>query len=636
MSKIARALTFAFCLGLGFAYAAHAAPPNLLILTVDDMSCDSIGAFGCKLPGTSPNVDRLAAEGLRFEFAHVQVGNCMPSRNVMFSGRYSHNNRVEGFYQVRDPGYPVLADLMKKAGYFTAIRGKVAHSTPYSPYAWDLVLDTLPDGKRAGVKNIASYRTSTEQGLRAAKAAGKPFCLIMNVSDPHKPFYAEGKGGQTVPDVNVPSKVFTPEEVPVPGFLFVDPVVRKELAHYYSSVRRADDCAGVVLEALAASGEADRTLVLFLSDHGMPLPFAKTQLYHHSTRTPLIVRWPGVTTAGTWDRRHMVSAVDFMPTVLDAVGIAHPEGLDGRSFLPLLKGEAQADRDMVVKEYNENSGGHRNPMRAVETRNALYLFNAWSVGGRKMATATAGTPTYRRMKQLAETDPAIAARLELFDHRVVEEFYDVREDPDCRVNLIADTGRRAEIDRFRAALESWMERTGDPLLDVFRHRDDPAALAAFMTRIEAEAAARDRTRERVSDSEVAASEPQPSAPRTKAQAKAKMKAQAKAQAKANRSDDLFVLEVPESITPGAPVVVKIRHQVPGRLGTQQLHVTLKGGTDRARLDRKVVEVAATGVAEVRFEVPTQVSGNVVSFAAFLGEDYPTSLQHVQSADVPVR
>src|SRR6188474_2109075 len=90
--------------------------PNLLIITTDDMSADSVGAFGCKLAGITPHMDQFAREGLRFRFAHVQVGNCMPSRNVMWSGRYPHNNRVEGFYQVKDPGYPVLADLMNSAG----------------------------------------------------------------------------------------------------------------------------------------------------------------------------------------------------------------------------------------------------------------------------------------------------------------------------------------------------------------------------------------------------------------------------------------------------------------------------------------------------------------------------------------
>ncbi|MCA9082081.1 MAG: sulfatase-like hydrolase/transferase, partial [Planctomycetaceae bacterium] len=270
--------------------AAAAEPLNLLIITVDDMSADSLGAFGCKLEGTSPNVDKLASEGLRFARAHVQVGNCMPSRNVMWSGRYPHNNGVEGFYQVPDATHPHLCDLMQQAGYFTAIRHKVSHSTPYSPYRWDMNLDSPPDGSKPHQKDPASYGVSAQLGMASAKEQNKPFCLVLNVADPHKPFYAEGNRGQTVPDKFVPSRVFTPDEVPIPGFLFDDPVVRKELSHYYSSVRRADDAVGEILKALDDSGQRDNTVVMFLSDHGMPLPFAKTQLYHHSTRTPLIFR----------------------------------------------------------------------------------------------------------------------------------------------------------------------------------------------------------------------------------------------------------------------------------------------------------------------------------------------------------
>jgi N-sulfoglucosamine sulfohydrolase len=256
---------------------------------------------------------------------------------------------------------------MKSAGYFTAIRGKVSHSTPYSPYPWDLVLDRGAEGGKTTSKVVDSYRASTEEGIRAAKDAGKPFCLMINVSDPHKPFYGEGPKGRIVTDPNKPSRVFTAEETPTPDFLFDDPVVRQEMARYYSTVRRADDCVGKVLQALEASGEADDTFLMFLSDHGMPLPFAKTQLYPHRTRTPLIVRWPRVTKPGSVDRHHMVSAVDFLPTLLDIIDVAHPEGLDGRSFISLLKGEQQSGRESVVKEYNENSGGSRDPLRAVES-----------------------------------------------------------------------------------------------------------------------------------------------------------------------------------------------------------------------------------------------------------------------------
>ena len=144
---------------------------------------------------------------------------------------------------------------------------------------------------------------------------------------------------------------------------------------------------------------------MFLSDHGMPLPFAKTQLYHHSTHTPLIFRWPGVTKPGSHGRRaHGLGG--RLP--------AHAAGRcaawrirresTGARFAPLLKGENQDGRDLVIKEYNENAGGSRDPMRAVQTKQLLYLFNPWSNGERVMATATTGTPTYRRMAELAETD----------------------------------------------------------------------------------------------------------------------------------------------------------------------------------------------------------------------------------------
>jgi N-sulfoglucosamine sulfohydrolase len=203
---------------LGFVSTADAAKRvNILFVSVDDMSCDSVGAYGCKLPDTTPNIDKLAAQGLKFNFAHVQVGNCMPSRNVMFSGRYPHNNRVEGFYQIKDPGYPVLCDLMKKGGYFTAIRGKISHSTPYHPYAWDLAIDVDEQGAKIHPKNVLSYYESTVKGIAASKEAGKPFCFLVNISDPHKPFYFSKTLGSPKNDPNAPSHVFTPKEVPVPG-----------------------------------------------------------------------------------------------------------------------------------------------------------------------------------------------------------------------------------------------------------------------------------------------------------------------------------------------------------------------------------------------------------------------------------
>jgi N-sulfoglucosamine sulfohydrolase len=486
----------------------------------------------------------------------------------------------------------------------------VSHSTPYHPYPWDLVLDTLPDGGKAHVKDPASYGESTARGIRAARSEGKPFCLMVNIADPHKPFYAEGKRGETIPDPHVPSRVFTPDEPPTPGFLFEDPVVSKELSHYYSSVRRADDGVGHILEALEDSGQADATLVMFLSDHGMPLPFAKTQVYHHSTHTPLIFRWPGVTKAGALDDRHMVSAVDLLPTLLDVVGIAHPEGIDGRSFAPPLRGETQDGRELVIKEYNENAGGSRDPMRAVETKRHLYIFNPWSNGQRVMATATTGTPTYRRMAELAETDETLAARHDLYQHRVVEELYDVRSDPDCLVNLIDSPAQQRELARLREALEAWMVETGDHMLDVFRTREDPAVREAYVQAKEKEADRRRKERRKGN--------------------------QAQSKPRAKKRTGLIALETPESVAAGKPLVVKVRHKLEAALGEQLVHVTLKAGPEAKRVDRQVVKVSGEGVVEVTFDLPQAVPGNVVRVAAFVGPDYAGNLQHLQTDPVPVR
>jgi len=474
---------FIHSIGVAFASEKH----NVLIITTDDMSCDSVGVFGCRLPDTTPTMDELASQCMRFSHAYVQVGNCMPSRNVMFSGRYPHNNGVEGFYQVRDIDYPVMSDLMKSAGYFTGIRGKVSHSTPYHPYpAWDAILDTLPDGTQVHPKDAKSYYASTKMGIEGAKAAGKPFCLNINIADPHKPFYNEG--GRD--DPHVPSRVFTADEVPIPGFLFADHVVREELALYYSSVRRADDCLKQILQALDDSEQRDSTIIVFLSDHGMPLPFAKTQLYFHSTRTPWMVCWPGVTKAGSADDEHMISGVDLLPTLLDMVEIPHPKGFEGRSFASILKGEKQANRDYVVTEYNENSGGNRSPMRSIISKEFAYIFNPWSNGERIMATATQGTQTYKRMKQLAASNPEIAERLEMIDRRVPEELYNYATDADARRNLATDEKYLPEYKRLTETLESWMVITRDPLLETFRQRDVPGAREVFMEQTMKEAAQR--------------------------------------------------------------------------------------------------------------------------------------------------
>ena len=478
---------------------AHAAetPLNLLLITVDDMSCDSVGVFGCPLP-TTPNIDRLAESSRRYAHAHVQTGSCFPSRNVLLSGRYSHNTGVEGFYQVPSATYPHFVDLMQDAGYFVGIFGKVSHSTPYNPYRWDVDL-TVVDAGKLHIKNPESYEQSPRRGIELARQAGKPFCLNINVSDPHKPFYGVDNKNDPTNDPFVPSEVFDARDVPIPGFLFDDPAIRRELAQYYSSVRRADDCVGRILKVLTDAELDTSTIVVFLSDHGMPLPFAKTGVWYHSTHTPLIIRWPGITQPGSIDEGHLVSAVDVLPTLLDGLGLSSPTDLDGRSFLPTLRGQPQADRDLVYTFHNENSGRNRSPMRSVQTKRFGYIFNPWSDGSRVFRTATTGTLSYRAMQRRAVSDPSVAARLSMFEHRVPEELYDYEHDPDALHNLIDDPTYAKIADELREEMRSIMEESHDPLLELFNRREDSAFVSAEIDALQAEADARGKKRKRAQD-----------------------------------------------------------------------------------------------------------------------------------------
>jgi len=342
---------------------------------------------------------------------------------------------------------------------------------------------------------------------------------------------------------------------------------------------------------------------MMLSDHGMPFPFAKTCVYHHSTHTPWMVRWPGTVKAGAVDSRHMISAIDFAPTILEIAGLPVPEAMQGRSFLPLLRGETQDGRDFVIKEYNENSGAWRHPMRSVQTRQYGYIFNPWSNGKRKFETATNGMLTAREMIRLAKTDAKAAERLRLFQLRVVEEFYDYANDPDALNNLIDDPAMQGEIDKLRGILETWMEETGDHCLEPFRRRGDPAFLNAYVEQKQAESDAR----------------------RIMGQAHAKP---------APKRDDLIALILPRSAMRGKSSFVTVHHTSPEELGKQKIHVTLKDAAG-ARIERKIQTVGGTGDAKFEFAIPDDANLKMVSFAAFIGEEFPVCLQHINSNNLPV-
>jgi N-sulfoglucosamine sulfohydrolase len=275
-------------------------PPDILLITADDMNRDTPGCYGGCAPDITPNIDRLASEGMLFEQAHVSVSVCMPSRQVLMTGRYPHRYGSEGFNPIAR-NVPTLQERLHAAGYLNGILGKVSHLLPERKYHWDFRQDfyELNCGR-----DPRRYYTFAKEFFDRANRARRPFFLMANSHDPHRPFALseeekeaskqQWKGQQIDPrGVPDPSRVYRPEEVSTPGFLPDLPRIRTDAANYHNSVRRCDDTVGAVLRALRESGRESNTLVMFLSDNGMDFPFAKANCYLHSTRTPWIVRGRG-------------------------------------------------------------------------------------------------------------------------------------------------------------------------------------------------------------------------------------------------------------------------------------------------------------------------------------------------------
>jgi N-sulfoglucosamine sulfohydrolase len=457
--------------------------PNVLILTVDDMTYNSIGAFGCKVPGITPNIDRLASEGMRFTHAFSNTAVCQPTRQSFQTGRYPHNNGAEGFEPI-DLDVPTLPEQLKNAGYLNGILGKEIHHQPAEKYFWDFIpFKTEKDSvwRKSQSRNPALFSEYSADFFEMAKRQKKPFFLLANSHDPHRPFVGSAADTAEFGNRRLPvTRQFSPEEIDVPAYLPDIPDIRKETAQYYGSVFRADQSIGAVLDALNKSGMAENTIVIFLSDHGAAFPFGKSQCYFNSNKTPLIVRWPRKVKAGAVDSTHFVSGIDFMPTVLESLGLPLVPGLDGRSFLPVLLGKKQDDRTDVLTTYYQIFAKTRYPMRCLQNDRFGYIYNFWSDGELNIAGDALGGLTWKAMVKAAQNDPEIAKRVELFKHRVPEEFYDFKNDPDALHNLVNDPAYAGEIQKFRRRMTEVMGKYHDPALQAFKDKDRSGVVKEFM------------------------------------------------------------------------------------------------------------------------------------------------------------
>lgn len=430
--------------------------PNFLVITVDDMSFETPGCYGNKTPGITPNIDRLASEGMKFEQAFVTVSICQPSRSVWITGSLPHHNGTTGFNPI-SPFVPRLGEVLRGGGYYTGIVGKVSHYAPATESDWDHIVHSLPGGGR----DPKQYPAMVEEFTKKAKATGKPFFLLVNITDPHRPFATSEKEKQIwgANEAPQPSRVYRPNEIEVPGFLPDLPDVRREVCEYLNTCKRADDSVGMILDALDKA-RLDETCVIFMSDNGAPLPFAKGGVYRQSNQSPMIIRQPGAVRPGSIDKDNFINGYDFMPTVLDLAGIEQPKNMDGRSFAGALSGRKLEGFDagycVFIRAHTRTLN-----QRAIHTKKWTYIYNEWVAweDGDNIFIADNMIPI---MYDGAAKDAEIAKRVDFYKQRSPEELYDIERDPWAMDNLAYEPGHFDTLNMMRDRMKKWLDEKGDP------------------------------------------------------------------------------------------------------------------------------------------------------------------------------
>jgi arylsulfatase A-like enzyme len=437
--------------------------PNILFAIADDWSRDHAGAYGCSWVNT-PAFDRVAREGVLFSNCFTSNPKCSPCRASILTGRNTWQlEEACNHFGLFPKKWPVYPDLLESAGYCVGYTGKGWGPGDFQAGGFS----RNPAGPNFSehrarpplnsMSNIDYARNF--QAFLDSRDDGQPFCFWYGATEPHRA-YEEGAGIRAGRD---------PRSVEVPAYFPDNGTVRGDLLDYALEVEWFDEHLGRMLAHLEQIGELDDTIIVVTSDHGMPFPRVKGQIYDDGFSLPLAVRWGAGASPG-WVIEDFINVRDFAPTFLQAAGVEIPDSVTGRSFLDALAGDGSGwvdpsrNRMLVGKERHDIGrpfdAGY--PVRAIRTPEYLYIHNyepdRWPAGNPETNYPNVdNSPT----KTLLTSRFDESYRLS-FGKRPREELYLVSEDPDCINNLARDPEHRAMKERLRGEMEAALRAEGDP------------------------------------------------------------------------------------------------------------------------------------------------------------------------------
>jgi arylsulfatase A-like enzyme len=414
-------------------------PPNVVLVHWHDLGT-RLNSYGCP-DVSSPHLDALAADGLRFDHAYSTAPLCSPARASLFTGRYPARHGVTQLAHLGGryaPGVATLPTMLRDVGYTSALVGLQHEATDSGALGFDEVL--TPEGTCYcdPVADLAvDWLTRRAPGHDGTTP---PFFLTVGMFETHRPYPADRYGPGD------------PANVAVPPYLPDNAAVRADLAAMAGAIEAADAATGRIIEAVDRSVNADNTMVIFTTDHGMAYPRAKSTLYDPGLHVALIVRPPRA-----WDVHARVvydltSHVDLVPTLMELAGAA-PEATDGISFAATLRGDLERDR--LREEIHGAKDFHEayDPMRCVRTRRHKYIRNIAPGPAVFLPGDIRKSPVGAVLGDRHETP------------RPEEELYDLEKDPDEMVNLVGEPACEEVLDDMRRRLTRWLDATEDPVRD---------------------------------------------------------------------------------------------------------------------------------------------------------------------------
>jgi N-sulfoglucosamine sulfohydrolase len=452
------------CLFVSTQVTAASRPPNLILIIADDMAWDDCGAYGHKTIRT-PNIDKLAREGMRFDRAFLTCSSCSPSRSCMITGRYPHSTGAEQLHWPLPKDQVTFVERLKAAGYWTASAGKW-HLGEAVKDRYNVVHEANPAGfQLATGKDAAKSKMSASEHSDIQSGCDKwistlrerprdqPFFLWLASIDPHRDY-----------EENIIPQPHKPSEVVVPPYLPDHPDVRKDLGLYYDEINRLDTFIGKVMEELKAQGVDNDTLVLFTSDNGRPFPRCKTTVYDTGIKTPVIVRWPGHVKAGSTSAK-LISSVDFAGTFTELAGLQPSPTFQGKSFAALLTDPSTNVRDYVFAEHNWHD--FEDHSRAVRSEKFKYIRNAYTDLPNTPPADAVRSLTFMAMRKLRDAGQLTPDQMACFiKPKPAEELYDTEADP-YEFHNLAEIPRYAEIlKNLRSELTRWEKETNDRVPEV--------------------------------------------------------------------------------------------------------------------------------------------------------------------------